>query len=286
MAGGVLGRLGAALRREQSVEPLLAYRRAGAAAHEWIQKAPAHWAGLAVSDADPWTAATPESMQLLCAWNAYVPQLVAEQLLEAEARSGTNRAGYLPAVSAEQAMRLFRAVEPWLTRSARAATDPRYRVDLDVRLPAGLPAWVEIEPCPPTHLQAMVAATRQLRSLVQVDLGNLRDLPATGRHAPAYDQLVMLSEESAAAVEYAGRLLHPGASTRVHAEVEARLKYALERQNHVGQLCALPALLTGYLTPSLPPRTSVWPSIPPPSGRDHWEDDGYDDGPAWRRWHD
>lgn len=265
MPGRMTGRFGAALRGEQPVEPLLAYRRAGGPAHEWMQQERMWWAGLTVSGVDPWTTSAPDSARLLCAWNAYVPQLVGEQLLEAEARAGTNRAGYLPAVSAEQALRLFRAVEPWLARVARAVDDPAYRVDLEVRLPAGLPPWVEVEPCPSTHLEAMLAATRQLRALVHANLGSLRDLPVTSRQQAAYKQLAAVADSAEAAADYAERLLHPGASAQVHADIEARLKFALERQYHVGQLCALPALLAGYLQP---------PSWGPPAHAGGW-------GNAW-----
>lgn len=279
---GLFARFGALTRGEEPLESLLAYRRAGAAAHAQMDQTPVLWARLAIGGVNPWTAASQESAQLLCTWNAFVPQLLAEQLLEAEARAGTNRAGFLPAVSAEQARRLFRDVEPWLTRARRAGSDPSYRVDLEVALPGSLPPWVDVEPCPATHLQAMLNATDALRVRVQVDLGNLRDLPGSEMHATGHQQLLQLVDEAAAATDYARAMLHPGMSLDLHAEVESRLKFSLSRQHHVGQLCALPALLTGFLRPPAPrPTPYAYPAIPS-SGHTWPVERGH--GPTWEGW--
>lgn len=246
---GALSRWAASLRAEEPVAPLAAYRRAGATAWELMDAAPTWWAQLLVSGSDPWRQAAQENTQLLCAWNAFVPQLVAEQLLDAESRRRGGRAGFLPAVSAEQARWLFGAVEPWLARSRQAALALAYRVDLEVPLPTSLPPWVEVEPCPTTHLEAVTGATAALRTRVDIALGSLRDLPVTADHAEGHARLLQLVEQATSAADYGAAMLSPDLSPQGHADVEARLKFALSRLHHLGQLCALPALLAGTCGP-------------------------------------
>jgi hypothetical protein len=65
--------------------------------------------------------------------------------------------------------RFYGQVEGWLSRANEAVSNPAYW--LDVQVPAELPEWVEAEPCPREHLQAMLAACRRLRRHADVARG-------------------------------------------------------------------------------------------------------------------
>lgn len=47
-------------------------------------------------------------------------------------------------------------MEAWIGRGRQAEADPAFV--MPIALPAELPAFAEVEPCPTEHLQAMLAA--------------------------------------------------------------------------------------------------------------------------------
>ena len=88
---------------------------------------------------------------------------VAATTVEADYRADPRTAGFLPPVTAEQAAAFLGEVEHWSARARRAASDASYDVAAEIAVSAPLPAWVKEEPCPRTHLTAMLEAARAMR---------------------------------------------------------------------------------------------------------------------------
>ena len=59
----------------------------------------------------------------------------------------------------------------------RAASDETYDVRVEIALPVQLPAWVKVEPCPPVHLAAMLAAARAIRGRAEAALDDMVTAP-------------------------------------------------------------------------------------------------------------
>ena len=66
------------------------------------------------------------------------------------------------------------------------------------------------------------------------------------RHRPAVNRLKQLAAEAAAAADYAVGLRTERHNAALHELIENNLKQALELWFHVGQLAAMPVLLTNY----------------------------------------
>src|SRR6185437_7687340 len=92
---------------------------------------------LASSGDSLWTARPHQASQLLCAWNAFALQTLGDQ----------------PPVTAEQAAAFLGEVEHWSAQARKAASDETYDVTAEIAVPAPLPEWVKVEPCPRAHLK-------------------------------------------------------------------------------------------------------------------------------------
>jgi hypothetical protein len=103
---------------------------------------------LAASGTGLWGASPGQSSQLLCAWNAFALQTLGDELVEADYRADPRTAGFLPLVTAEQAAAFLGEVEHRSAGARRAASDAGYDVAAEIAVPAPLPAWVTVEPCP------------------------------------------------------------------------------------------------------------------------------------------
>jgi hypothetical protein len=228
---GIVARVVAALRGEVSAATLEAYRSAGMAVYDV----------LAEVDAERKQAVgailAGERSRRVAAWNALVPQLLGEALLEADYAADPRTAGFVPKVTAEQGGRLFALVEPWLARAHRGQVDASFDLAGEIALPARLPAWVEAEPCPPAHLAAMIAACHRLAGFAEAALADADADPALQTRLP---RLRQLWAEADTAARYADALLRPGASAELHQAIEDKLHRALELWYLLGQLAADP----------------------------------------------
>lgn len=243
-------RLAARLHGEVPADQLEAFRRAGSGVYESYLAAESVLTGLAASGTHPWAAPAQVRGQLLCTWNAYLLQTLGAALLDADYRAMPSTVGYLPPVTAQQAWALFEQVEPWLSRARQSEHSSSLEVADDLALPADLPAWVEVEPCPRAHLDAMLTAAQEVGSHLEALLGALADAgtPPAGL-APAYERVQRLALDAQSATSYAAGLVHPGADAAMHEVIERHLHAALETSYHLGQLIAAPELVEGYVGP-------------------------------------
>lgn len=254
-----LGKLSSMLQGEQSAETLEAYRRAGRIAYQLIEEADRDREALAAQSATTWTAAPATQAQFLCAWNAFALQALGDSFLDADYRLQPLTAGYVPAATAEQLLAFYGQVQDWAGRARQATASDTYR--LDVTVPAPLPPWVDVEPCPMSHLEGMLAATRLFQGHVQAESALV--LAQAGEHdAASAGKLRELLAGAQGNVDFAEALISKKMSARLHEDLEVYAKASIEQHYALGQLLAMPSLIGGY-----DPKASLTSSGRAPGGR-------------------
>lgn len=272
---GIVKRVIAALHGEKSAATLEAYRNAGGAVYDVLADVEAQ--RKQVQDR-----LTPgERSRRVAVWNALVPQLLGESLMDADYAADPRTAGFLPPVTAEQVGRLFALVEPWLAVARRGEADPSFDLMTETGLPARLPVWAEAEPCPAQHLAAMITASKRLGEYAEAALADAESDPGFAVRLP---RLRQLWAEADTAVRYANALLRPGANQELHEAIEDKLHRALETWFLLGQLAADPrlgeqgprrrdkALLADPLSLPGGPNFDPW-CLTDPATRKRWQSD-------------
>jgi hypothetical protein len=158
---GIWKRALAFVGNEIDAELLEAYRRAGSGIHDQLETASRKRLDLKLEGKNVWTSDRGSQLALLCTWNAHALQTLGDQMLDADYKANPATSGFVPRVTAEQAQGFYDQVEPWLSRARQASINPNYQID--VNLPATLPKWSEVEPCPRPHLDAMMAAVKHIQ---------------------------------------------------------------------------------------------------------------------------
>ena len=246
MSGGVMTRVRAALRGERDGAEYEAYRRAGAGVYARLEAAEALRKTI-----DAWAPSAAQASQLLATWNAYCLQTLAEQLLDADYAADPGTVGYLPPVTGEQVRRLFAGVQSWVSYAAQAEQNDSFDLSARLALPAELPAWVEVEPCPRPHLLAMREGARTIRERAEASLADvLRHVPAA-RDADAA-RMRQLAAAAAAARDYADGLFGDELTPRLHQAIEGQLHQTLTGYYRLGQVAAMPALTSRLDTSAAP----------------------------------
>ncbi len=238
----LMTRLRARVAGEISTDTIAAYRAAGASAYGLLVEAEQERTVLATDDY--WTVSASQQTFFLATWNAFVLQSIADAFIDADFAFDPGTVGFVPPVTAEQAMRFYAGVEQWLVRARQAQADPRYRLDLHV--PAELPAWVEVEPCPEAHLHAMLTASGKLREHAELAVADLRKRAPQSRQSDLTKIKSLLAAAQTTA-DYAEQLhtqLHAGqsASQDLHERIERSIKDALGKAFLTGQLAAMPQI--------------------------------------------
>lgn len=238
---GLWGRLLARIEGEVPADTLEAYRRAGVEVYDALQQVEDRRLELKLQNVDPWSVEPATQAQFLCTWNAFALQTLGDQFLEADYRLNPATVGYVPPITARQALAFYKEVEGWVNRAQRARSNPEYR--LDVAVPADLPAWEEVDPCPRAHLEAMRVATRELQGHAEAALAVFQIELASPDRQRGARRLHELLAEATAKSEYAQRLWTPGVSQTIHEAIERHFHEALAGFYRLGQLLAMPGLL-------------------------------------------
>jgi hypothetical protein len=234
-------RLISRLRGEIAAHTVEAYRQASHAVYHDLMAAERLRDRLAGCGISLWDAEPGHRSQLLCTWNAHALHTLGDQLVEADYRADRYTVGYLPPVTARQAIMFFDEVEHWSGQARRAAHDQNYDVGKHLSLPASLPEWQD--PCPPAHFDAALAAARILRDHAQ---GALADYTRAGVPPPRRGltgTLDGLLAEADAAVSFVEILWTPHTPDAVALRALSLVRRALARYYLVGQLLAMPVLL-------------------------------------------
>lgn len=251
----------ATLAGERDTLLLEALRTAGRAAYDELLIAEKLRDELTAAGTPLWDAPNAAGSQLLAAWNAFVLQTLGEAFLDADYAANPGTVGYVPRVTFDQTSSWLSAVEAWVSRARQARVNPDYDIATELALPAGLPAWARVEPCPPEHLAALLAAIPPVREHIDVALHALQHAGVPAQHQPAVNRLNQLAVQAATAADYAVSLRTERHHRGLHELIENNLKNALELWFHVGQLAAMPRLLADYreLRPAARPDIATLP---------------------------
>lgn len=262
---GLWNRLAARIEGEVPADLLEAYRRAGLGVYGLLDELEDERLTCKIKAIHPWSLPPATRAALLCAWNAFQLQTLGDQFLDADYVANPTTAGYVPPVTAEQVGAFYGEVEGWLSRARQARSNPSY--ELDVAVPADLPSWSVVEPCPAEHRAAMLAAARSLRQRADAALMLLSEMEPPDEWRTAAQQLRQLHAAATAKVEYAEQLAAAGGPREMHERVEALLREGLARYYHLGQLVAMPGLVGDY---GQRPAQSAQPTLLGSGGFDPW----------------
>lgn len=284
---GMFGKLLAHLRGEIPADTLEAYRRAGGGAYDLLNQAESRRRELKDQGHNPWEADPATQAFLLCAWNAFLLQALGDQFLEADYRQSPATTGFVPPVTAEQVLSFYSQVEGWLSRAHQAQSNAAFR--LDVAVPADLPAWSAAEPCPRSHLEGMLAATRLLQPHAESAMQTFEAQSGGPERQAAVQQLRQLLADADSKTQYAEQLWSRDVPRALHEGIENSMKAALAGYYHLGQLLAMPQLVATYRQPGAgqdpavahPGRSLPGPGeagfdpwcLTDPTGRGMWQQD-------------
>ena len=243
----VWGRMFARFQGEVPGATLEAYRRASLPVFELMDQVEARRDACAADGLNPWTIPPATRAEFLCAWNAFVLQTLGNDILNADYTEYPDTAGYVPPVTADQLMSFFGQVEGWLDRAHQAHASPDYRLDIGV--PAALPPWSEVEPCPPSHLRGLIKA---MGAVGEHAAAAMRFLPDAAPEGPEQQErqrqinrIRQLYASAQSKARYAADLHGHDPPSDVQDRVEPYAREAIELFYELGQLIADPALAGG-----------------------------------------
>ncbi len=250
------GHIVSRLSGEVPAEVVAAYQRASIPVYEMLDHVEQKRQEIKILGNHPWDMSAATQAEILCAWNAYALQLLGDQFVEADFRLNPATAGYLPAITADQVLAFYTQVEPWLSRARQAHSNPNYR--LDVGVPAQMPQWSEVEPCPNAHLHGMLEAMRALRDHALIAFAFFAETESPADKQDAVNHARQLWAAAKSKADYAENLWGGNPSRELHERIEEHVKEAIERLYLLGQLLAMPPLLEADLK-----RQTVRPSPKP-----------------------
>jgi len=236
-AAGVWTRIVAGLHGEVPADSLEVYRLAGSTVYDLLDRVHREREEAKVGGGSPWAAARSLQFQIAFAWNAFVLQTLGDEFAGAEQAAP----GFLHRVTADQAATFYQQVEPWVSRANQAASNPDY--ESDVHLPAELPPWVEVEPCPRAHLAAMMAALRSIRGRAVLAIGAFDEGEVPEEYRQRFGLVRQRIAAADTAAEYAVQLWTGDQSKRMHELIEQQVTSALEGYYVAGQMLALPEVV-------------------------------------------
>ncbi|MBO2449459.1 hypothetical protein J4573_20325 [Actinomadura barringtoniae] len=129
----------------------------------------------------------------------------------------------------------------------------------------------------------MLAASRAIRQHAEVALGVFENtVQDADKHAADLRRLRQLAADASTAADYAEGLLEADPDPRLHEEIEQRLQRALESYYHLGQLTAMPTLISQYQTGDFGAAAHQLPA-PKSASFDPWCLTSPRDRAKWRR---
>ena len=263
----VWGRMFARFQGEVPAATLEAYRRASLPVFELMDKVEARRLACATDGLTPWTIHPATRTEFLCAWNAFVLQTLGNDILEADYAEYPATAGYVPPVTADQVMAYFTQVEGWLDRAHQAHANPDYQLDVDV--PAQLPPWSRVEPCPESHLRGLISAMRAVGEHAAAAVAVLPEVAADApEHQKQLNRIRQLYASAQGKARYAAELHGADPPPAVRERVEPYAREAIEMFYELGQLAADPELAGGAREAATAPGPVAAKASPSPSQPD------------------
>lgn len=236
---------------EVSADTLEAYRRASLAVYDALEHAESHRESAKTAGKNAWTLPKSTQAEILCTWNAFVLQTLGDRFLDADYEGDAHTVGFVLPITSDQILSFYTQVESWLNRAQQAHFNPDYK--LDVAVPAALPAWSEVEPCPNAHLVGMLEAMRAIRDHTDAAVTFLADSPPQGAdQEKSANQIRQLHASAQTKARYAEDMMSGNPSRDVHERVEEHVKDAVESYYLLGQLLAMPELALKTQVPPAP----------------------------------
>lgn len=227
----------AKLQGEVPAAELEAFSRASASVLELLDRMEHRRLACRIDGLDPWTTPPATRTAFLCAWNAFVLQTLADELLEADYRAEPRTPHFVPPVTFGQAMRCYDQVEGWVNRASQAEANPGYR--LDIRTPAELPAWDSIDS--PAQFDGLLRALRLVRDRADAAMEVLPEAtPDDLRAQTQLDTIRQLYASARTRSRYAEDLRGADAVPEVHERAVRHATTALEQFYLLGQWIADP----------------------------------------------
>lgn len=184
------------------------------------------------SDWDPWTQTPQTQVFLVCAWNAFALQSVADHALPADEVADEAIVAFTQACLVE--------VPAWIAAARSVTADPHSRPA--AALPAPLPVWPRVTVTTGDHVRVLGAAYDALSAPAEYEASRLQRTTPPGRQELAAELRLQL-EQMHTAADF-GAALRAKASTRGElGEVRDKLWSALHAAYAIGQLAAMPSLL-------------------------------------------
>ncbi|HVF84668.1 MAG TPA: hypothetical protein VM821_01700 [Abditibacteriaceae bacterium] len=244
-------RMCAAMSGEVSADTLEAYRRASLAVYDALDHCEIHREAAKTEGKNAWTLADSSKAEIVCTWNAFVLQTLGDRILEADYDNDASTRGFVPPVTSDQILSFYGQVEGWLNRAQQAHFNPDYK--LDVAVPAELPAWSEVEPCPNAHLHGMLEAMQAVRDHTAAALLFLNDSPPQNdEQTKGLNLIRQVHAQATTKARYADDMMGDNPTRDVHERVEEHVKEAIESFYLLGQLLAMPELATKAVQPPKP----------------------------------
>lgn len=238
---GIWNRMVSRLHGEIPADTLEAYRRASLAVHDLLHQGDGVRAQGKLDGKTAWTLPANIQAELLCTWNAFVLQVLGNDFLDADYHDNPSTRGFVPPITSDQVLRFYTQVEGWLNRGQQAHSNPDYK--LDVQVPAQLPPWSEVEPCPNSHLHGMLHAMRTIRDHAATAMQFLGDAPPTEKDQLAnYNSIQQLHAAAITKARYSEDLHGTDPSPDMHDRVEPHIKESIESFYKLGQWIAMPRL--------------------------------------------
>lgn len=252
----LITRLRATFGGERDAVLLEAMRSAGRAAYDELMAAEQARDQLSAAGSSPWAASVAVNSQLLAAGNAYMLQKLGETFLDADYAVKPATVGFVPPVTYEQAAYWLGSVQGWVSLARQARANPDFDVSAELALPARLPPWAEAQQCPPEYLASLRAAITPVREHAEIALFALTRTPPPEDRHPAANRLRQPAAEAETATTYATDLYITCRDVVLVKLMESTLRHALSLWFHVGQMAAMPRLLTAPSATPPPPPTN------------------------------
>lgn len=277
-APSLMMRVRATLGGEVSAATVESYQHAGDAVFDLYVGVEQRRGELIEAHTDLWALDYSTHAQFLCCWNAFALQTLGDAFLQADYTADPKTVGFLPRVTERQALAFYSEVEPWVSRAHQAQSNPQYR--FDVMVPALLPPWVDVDPCPHAHLDAMLAACAAMREHAELAVADA-ERAAVGRHAEDLARLHQALAAVTSAADHAASLDHHTAPRELHERIEQAIKGAIGGAYGLGQLAAMPQLISNPESVPGGRRSIPGPGEPgfdpwcltDPQTRSHWQHD-------------
>lgn len=257
------------IRGEVSDSSVQGYLRAASQIEEIWQQIDEKLATLISQGTAPWEAYAQLRYPLAFVRAARTYQVFVQELLAADAAFDPQTAGYLPPITYDQANALCSQIQPALQYAIAALGDPAYVPDVPMPLVLGPRIENEGRPCPVTHLQGIISATREVRewaagTLAQYELTVHQitmPIPAEiAAHLTALQGLLAQADSQwRFGTDFAGQVTQGQATPEMHMQAEDYLWDALQNYFLLNQTIAMSELLRrGQSHPTVPgARTDV-----------------------------